>query len=379
LFNTTSFQFLLIILGMKTCKARALLLVSLGLFIGGGGCGGGSDSGGSEQVQQGEVSRAATLQKRLRENFVNVMVVPTFSELSVKARALQTQVQALEASPSEARLKEAQAAWIQARIPWEKSEAALFGPADIFGIDPAIDSWPLSEGELVGVLNSKERFTSNEVSSLQDSLKGFHAIEWILFGPMGSQKVENLGARELSYATALSQNLAEVTDSLLKGWTEGINGEKAYAVEFLNAGEGSVTFPTEQLAAEQVIRGLTTIITEVADSKIEEPFRARDPGLTESQFSENATEDFSNNIRGVKDVVTTTLSELLGGQEGALYQKVIRQIDESIAAIQSVPKPFSRAVTERANDRAIQNAQGLLRALRTTFEVEVLPLAGVNR
>ena len=90
------------------------------------------------------------------ENFVNQIVVALFSDLDNAALTLKSSLETLKANPNQANLDAAKAAWVAARIPWEQSEAALFGPADIFGIDPAIDSWPLSEGDLQRVLDNLE-------------------------------------------------------------------------------------------------------------------------------------------------------------------------------------------------------------------------------
>ena len=41
-------------------------------------------------------------------------------------------------------------------MPWEQSEAFLFGPVDILGLDPNMDSWPLDQVAIVNILNSRQ-------------------------------------------------------------------------------------------------------------------------------------------------------------------------------------------------------------------------------
>ena len=338
------------------------------------GCGGGGGSSHSSGSTPG-TSSASTISQRLRENFINEIVISLFSELDAQAGNLSSALMRLDADRSSSNLEAAKAAWIAARIPWERSEAALFGPADIFGIDPAIDSWPLSEGDLNRVLGSSSNFSEQSVAQLENTLKGFHAIEFLLFGNGGDRTASSLSKSQTSYAAALGAALRSETKNLLQAWTKGINGQPAYAEEFLNAGAGSTTFPTEQIATEQVIRGLITIATEVADSKIEEPFVARNPNLVESQYSFNSTDDFANNIHGIEIVLERVLKELISSRDANLSERVLREAQRAQQAILAIPRPFRSAILNPANDRSIQDAQAAIRQLRTTLETEVLGLA----
>ena len=355
----------------KICR---LFLLSLLCALPACGGGGGSEPSTTPNIP-GSGSTAATVSQRLRENFVNQIVVALFSDLDNAALTLKSSLETLKANPNQANLDAAKAAWVAARIPWEQSEAALFGPADIFGIDPAIDSWPLSEGDLQRVLSSSSSFSENSVGQLENTLKGFHAIEYILFGNGGTKPASALTSAETNYAAALGAALRSATSDLLNGWTVGIRGQKPYAQEFLNAGSGSVTFPTEQLATQQVIQGLITIATEVADSKMEEPFAARNPNLVESQYSYNSTDDFANNILGIQLILERVLKELIESSDPGLFSELIAEVQAARNAILAIPRPYRDSILNPANDVAIRNAQNLIRKLRTTIEQRVLGLA----
>ena len=60
-------------------------------------------------------------------NFANTIVLATYTDLDNKAGELLGAVQALEAATNQAHLELAQNAWKATRIPWEQSEAFLFG------------------------------------------------------------------------------------------------------------------------------------------------------------------------------------------------------------------------------------------------------------
>ena len=62
------------------------------------------------------------------ENYVNVVVLPTYKDLKEKNSTLYDAVVALANNPSNSAFETACNAWITAREPWEESEAFLFGP-----------------------------------------------------------------------------------------------------------------------------------------------------------------------------------------------------------------------------------------------------------
>ena len=102
------------------------------------GCGG--DSGGGSGDNQVSFDASAMI-----ANEATSVITQTYQNLNTQAAALLTAVQALnDGDATEAELDAAQAAWRNARVPWESSEGFLFGPVDALGVDPAIDSWPLN-------------------------------------------------------------------------------------------------------------------------------------------------------------------------------------------------------------------------------------------
>jgi uncharacterized iron-regulated protein len=95
----------------------------------------------------------------------------------------------LHLHPTEANLANVRQAWREARVPWEKSEGFLFGPVDQQGIDPSIDSWPVNETDLDAVLESGQTLTKSYIDGLDGTLKGFHTIEYLLFGTSSNKQL----------------------------------------------------------------------------------------------------------------------------------------------------------------------------------------------
>lgn len=118
--------------------------------------------------------------------YTDEVVVPTYKDLKEKAWTLYNAVDALRQDPTnQSKLDAACNAWRAARVPWEQSEAILFGPAsdDMLGLDPSMDSWPLSQEDIAGILQNTNLKTVEQfigaISS--EDVRGFHTLELLLF------------------------------------------------------------------------------------------------------------------------------------------------------------------------------------------------------
>ncbi|MDE5870403.1 MAG: peptidase M75, partial [Muribaculaceae bacterium] len=132
------------------------------------------------------------------DNYVDVVVVPTYKSLKERNEALYQTVLKFKNSPSDANFASACNAWLEAREPWEKSEAFLFGPVDALGLDPNMDSWPLDQDNIVQILNSgnydnldwSDGDDDDTIEAVQ-SVRGFHTLEFLLFKDGQPRKVKN--------------------------------------------------------------------------------------------------------------------------------------------------------------------------------------------
>jgi predicted lipoprotein len=118
--------------------------------------------------------------------YTDEVVVPTYRALRDRAWSLYNAVNALREDPTnQSKLNAACEAWRAARVPWEQSEAILFGPAsdDMLGLDPSMDSWPLSQEDIASILQNASLKTVEQfigaISS--EDVRGFHTLELLLF------------------------------------------------------------------------------------------------------------------------------------------------------------------------------------------------------
>jgi len=353
---------------------RTRLTIVVALVIGAGACAtetGDPDTGFDDQ--------------QLVVDFADQVVVPTYDMLAVRASELSDAVDALAADPTAERLEAAQRAWTAAREPWEQSEGFLFGPVDSFGFDPAMDSWPVNRTDLDAVLAADDAFTPEYVGNLQETQKGFHTVEYLLFGEGRSRAVSELGARELAYLTAIAAELEGIARALAQSWTEGVDGRNPYRDVFVTAGApGNTAYPSPTAAAQEIVDGMIGICDEVANGKIADPYDEGDVRLVESQFAFNSIADFQDNLHSVRNAWTGSvpaagtsgrgLSDYTAGIDPDLAARVEREIDAAIEAIGAIPPPFRDAIGDPAAHGAIEDAQAAVRTVQTTLEDDVQPL-----
>lgn len=136
------------------------------------------------------VAAGETELKPIIENYVDRVVVPTYQQLETQSRALNSAVRNLANNPSSQTFELAAQAWMEAREPWEMSEAFLFGPVADLGLDPNMDSWPLDAAALRNILQNGnfealewegEFDEEDETIGAAQNVRGFHTLEFLLF------------------------------------------------------------------------------------------------------------------------------------------------------------------------------------------------------
>ena len=300
-----------------------------------------------------------------------------YSDLSAKTSTLYDQVVALGTDgATDAELAATRTTWKQAREAWEQSEAFLFGPVSTNDIDPRIDTWPVNFNDLNAQLASKADFTADYVNSLDDALKGFHPIEYLIFGEDGDKKAAELSARDMEYLTALALNLKTLTADANDSWKPSVSGN--YHTIFTTAGKGSATYPTQLAAYQELVNAMAGICDEVANGKLDEPFTAQDPSLEESPFAQNSIIDFTNNIKGVQDVYLGKYSADGKGLEDIVRQYNLQldsdiklKMGNAISALGKITDPFGKAITTQAMQ--IETAMSSINDLKDILETELLP------
>ena len=323
------------------------------------------------------VSRVVPSVEQVIQNYARNVVFNTYTDLAEQTKILRAAIIELQFDTTDKSLHQAQNAWRNARRPWEQSEAFLFGPVDTEGLDPALDSWPINGTDIQNVMNSDTPLTTETVSAFEPTLKGFHVIEYLLFGSDNSKTAAELTTRELAYLIAATNVLSNDVQALAKAWNPN---DGNFLSVFSQAGIGSTTYPSLAAALQEMVEGMIVIADEVGNGKLSKPLTERNVTLVESQFSSNSRSDFMNNIRGLKNVYTGNyllsegpgLNALVKSINPALDDAINNQIEKAIAAIHTIPQPFTESIV--SNAALAQDAIDEVKTLLSLLIDQLLPL-----
>jgi putative iron-regulated protein len=316
------------------------------------------------------------LKKSVLSDISGNVIYATYNDLESKSQNLYNSLAAFNSSNSEADLTASRNAWKDVRLAWEQSEGFLFGPVSIDNIDPRVDTWPIDFARIDSVLNTSEVLTESYVNNLEEALKGFHPLEFILWGSNGNKAATNFTSREKEFMMALATNLKNLCSNVKNAWIPGTSN--SYHTHLSNAGNGSIIYENERAAFEEIIDALIGICDEVANGKIAEPYNTQDASLEESPFAKNSITDFKNNMISVQNIYQGKYSNDGKGIEDLLKDKNLSmdlelkaKINASIQSLENITVPFGEAIiTQRTQ---VQKSIDAINDLKSYLEVKVKP------
>ena len=275
-----------------------------------------------------------------------------------------------------------QTAWRNARVPWEQSEAFLFGPVDSDGHDPALDSWPLNVTDLENIIASSADIATLE---LAEDIQGFHALEYLLFqdkngstDPAAIVAGFSADSRRRTYARTVVRAFARHTQELRNSWDPEAGN---FVYELAMAGRGSATYTDQKSAVQELVNGMIGIADEVGNTKLAVPLTDQSTAEEESRFSNNSRRDFIDNLRSINNVyegrfdqtdgTSMGVTDFVANQDPALDARVRMAIRDAMAAVIAVPEPFGQSImSHRATvQKALEAAQHLQATLEEILDV----------
>lgn len=343
----------------------------------------------SDSNENDIMSAKETALSRAADAYVNHTVLPTYKGMADAAinlydccRTMQEHFTAGNLTESD--VKEAAEAWKESRRYWELSEAFLFGPAADYNIDPHIDSWPLDKDAMDRLLAEIRKGADYSLdNNFGYGLLGFHSIEYMLYELSADGTTSRLHSltysrEELKYLLMVAEDLRNQCVCLESCWagTDNVSAEKQVILEeadldkdknygdmMINAGRKGSIYKTYQEVAEEIIQGCIDIADEVGNTKIGRPNGATssdDRNYIESPYSLNSIEDFTDNIRSIRNAYIgsqagdPSVSGYVKSVNPSLDSKLRKAIDDAIKAISAIPEPFALHATEPAADNAVK-------------------------
>ncbi len=313
----------------------------------------------------------------------------TFKDSLATAKTLKTAVDAFVANPNDETLAAARAAWIEARNPYQQTEAYRFGNAIVDNWEGKVNAWPLDEGLIDYVDESygseseeNDFYTANVVANptlkvggetidaskinpeLLQSLHeageveanvttGYHAIEFMLWGQdlngtdagAGNRPATDFDPanctngnceRRAQYLQAATDLLISDLEEMVAAWAPGGDARK----ELDGKGEKG---------------GLATILTgmgslsygELAGERIKLGLMLHDPEEEHDCFADNTHMSHYNDVVGIRnvyfgkyksvggnDVSGASLADMVAAKDPALADEMKAKLDATLAAFE---------------------------------------------
>ncbi len=307
----------------------------------------------------------AELNSQILSDFSVNVAQASYNDLKSKASALNENIKALasDGGKTTEKLDDCRAGWKAARQAWEQTESFLFGPVSTGDVDPRIDTWPVDFNVLQQRLDGNDEFTAEYIGDLLPEQKGFHAIEYLIFGEEGNKTAAGITSRELEFLTALGLNLKALTSEVAEAW----NPEAAdnYHDVFVSTNQKD--------AFVQLVTTMAEICGEVGEGKINDVYQSQDPSMEESPFSKNSITDFTNNIIGVRNVYLGKystdgkgLEDLVKKHNLQLDLQIKTAIDAAITSLNNITDPFGEAIISQPNQ--VKNAVDAINALEEILD-----------
>jgi putative iron-regulated protein len=336
-----------------------------------------------------------------------------YEDSLVTAKALDAAVDAFLDSPSEATLATARAAWREARIPYQQTEAFRFGNPIVDDWEGRVNAWPLDEGLIDYVEPSygsesddNGLYTANVISNptieingtgvdasqitpsflsgtLQEAggieanvATGYHAIEFLLWGQDLNGTGPGAGDRPFTDYDAANctggncdrraQYLDAATDLLVSDLEEMVGNWQPDGAARAHLMEGD---PREGLAA--ILTGLGSLsYGELAGERMKLGLLLHDPEEEHDCFSDNTHISHLYDAIGIRNVYHgsytrvdgsvvdgASIADLVKDADPALDAELSTKLDATVAAMEAMA---ARAEAGEAYDQMIGegNAEG---------------------
>ena len=321
----------------------------------------------------------ATLEGEVIQDFTNEIVLTQYRGLLSASLTMQNSVNKLNTTTNDANLEEARTNWKTLRAIWEQTEGYLIGPVESKDYDPNTDTWPTDYVQMDSVLASNNPLTTEDVKNLPQSLRGYHPLEYMIWGKGGSKTFADFTPRQKLYMVSLIDDIrSNNVEPLYNDW---FTGGDSYKNQVLTAGKGSTEFSSRQALFLNIVSAMTDICGEVGSGKMYEPFVAYDSTITESPYSSNTLIDFKNNIIGLKNVYMGLnggkgIHDLVANKQLDLDQRIQAKINSAIASFDQITQRYEEAIFNQRIQ--VQNTMDQLSELSELLEGELADFITAN-
>jgi putative iron-regulated protein len=327
------------------------------------------------------------------------LALAVFSDAASTAEALQTTIEALLATPTDATLKTAREAWLAARVPYMQSEVFRFGNPVVDEWEGQLNAWPLDEGLIDYVAGDYPHALGNpgataniiantsiqvgedplDVTDLRPELlaslnelggseanvaTGYHAIEFMLWGQdlngtgpgagerpasdfvLGEGATGEHNERRRAFLTAVTELLVKDLADMVVEWQPGNTDN--YRASLL--GESA------ENGLRKMLFGMGSLsLGELAGERMKVALQANSSEDEQDCFSDNTHNSHFYNGKGIRNVYLGEYqkvdgSTLSGPSLSSLVAKVDAAADSTLKADLAATEGTLQALVDSAND-----------------------------
>lgn len=321
-----------------------------------------------------------------------------YSDSLLTAKTLKASINVMLTSPTQENLLAAKQAWINARVPYQQTEAFRFGNTIVDEWEGRVNAWPLDEG-LIDYVNhdsygseSDENllYTANVIANpvfklgsktidatyitpklLAETLHevdeidtnvatGYHAIEFLLWGQDLNGTEKGAGARPATdfslenctggncerrrdYLSAATSLLITDLEEMVKNW------------EVDGAARKDLAAKTDNEALTTILSGIGSLsYGELAGERIKLGLMLHDPEEEHDCFSDNTHNSHYFNAKGIKNVYLGEYTHVDGKLvKGPSLSDLVRaksvEIDQQLRAELNATEEAMQAMVDQAN------------------------------
>lgn len=300
-------------------------------------------------------------------------VLPSLDAAAQAAASLSESI-GRDCSEPGAPTEQAKAAWIEAKMAWERAEAATyFGPAGMLRTVSRVDYTPVSESGIDDLLGSATRIDAGFVASRSASTqRGLGAIEYGLFGEPAADD-----ARVCELLVAVSDVVAAESKALFDAWGASFEGAEPWVETF-----------TGGMAADQalgdVIGALVEITKRLSLLELGKGLGISAPTPEPEAIDEGAAQAgaavYRAQLEGIGEILSTggesSLLALIHSRDASVAERIDTLVDDTISDLDGIDGSLVTAVGERPDQ--MTGIYEHLAELRTLFEADVVSLLDIT-
>lgn len=333
----------------------------------------------------------AELKRQVVSNYV-ALAFSVYQDSLFAAQKLDRAVNSMLANPSPESLAAARRAWVEARVPYSRSEVFRFYDGPIDQIETKVNSWPIDENYIdyvagdphAGIINDPAKFPAlsrqllvslNEREGKKNISTGFHAVEFLLWGQgAGTTEPGNRpwsdyakhGAtadRRRQYLQIVSALLVEHLQSMADAWSAGKDHNYRQQLLALDS----------DAALANILKGMGSLSgPELSGERLTVAYETKEKKEEQDCFSDNTHNDLVDDALGIqkvylgryrdtagREVRGPGIRELLSRLDPSFADKLTAQVELSVACARAIPDSFGQAVQGRDDSpgrTAVRNA-----------------------